>query len=151
MPRKGNKNAKATQRKEESEASSSEPVILLSTGLNDAQLMEKVTLALAKGVANMQVSTSTAQSSEAGLPVGVEADKNQDGRTAESAPPKKSRLSLVGDNRIEDIEDYNLAKRVAMNMLPEFQEMMERRRLTSIPTFRTEESDDFFLPSPRQN
>ena len=96
----------------------SKQLISLSNGARDPRSVEKVTEALAKGVPNMRGSASFAPSSEAGLPVGASADENQRGRRVKLTPAKTRKASPVGGRHIEDIESYNLAKRVALNILP---------------------------------
>ena len=96
----------------------------------------------------MQIPKSTAQSSEAGLHVGASADENQGGRMVKLTPAKTRKASPVGGRHIEDIESYNLAKRVALNILPEFLET-KRMMLTTVPTFRTAENDELY-PVPNR-
>ena len=128
MPREGNKTAKGTQSRgrpesivigqQDRESSSNESAISLSSVNKDPRLVEKVTEALAKGVPKMRGSVSFAPSSEAGLLVGARADENQSGRRVKLTPPKTRMSSPVGGRQIEDIENYNLAKRAALNILP---------------------------------
>ena len=49
---------------------------------------------------------------------------------------------MVNNEQLGEAEDFNMAKRVAMNIMPEF----KRRELTSIPTypFRAKENEEFY-------
>ena len=48
---------------------------------------------------------------------------------------------MVNNEQLGEIEDFNMAKRVAMNIMPEF----KRRKLTSIPAypFRSARNEEF--------
>ena len=79
-----------------------------------------------------------ARSSEAGHPVGA--------RVVESPPFKKLKYAQVGTKQLHGLEDYNMAKRIAMTFTPENKQLREwMRKLTTTPIYpyRPEESQEF--------
>ena len=107
-------------------------IIRLTAGANESKLVDDITSVLSKtfpdnplaimddqNTGEVVMSTS-AQSSKAGLPVGA--------RARVDTPVKRIELNMVYDNQLKEIEEHNLATRVAMNVMPEFQKMAEWRR-----------------------
>ena len=71
-------------------------------------------------------------------------------KVADADPNKRVKLTrfpLVNDEKLNAIEDHNVARRATVRILPDLQEVLLRRKLTSVPMFRQREADDF-IPVP---
>ena len=108
----------------ESDIGPNDAIIRLTVGANGSKLIEDITSVLSKTFPDNPLAimddqetgevvlSTSAQSSKAGLPVGAKA--------REDTPVNRIKLNMVNDDQLKEIEEYNLAKRVAMNVMPEF-------------------------------